>query len=56
MQKQIVVAGCRNYNDYDSAREYIEMCIKDISAKKQRDSFAVLFLLQNPFCCVKIIP
>ena len=33
MQKRIVVAGCRNYNDYDFAREYIEMCIKDIRGK-----------------------
>lgn len=33
MQKRIVVAGCRNYDDYDSAKEYIEMCIKNIRGK-----------------------
>lgn len=30
MIKRIIVAGCRDYEDYDSAKKYIEMCIKRI--------------------------
>ncbi len=30
MIKRIVVAGCRDYENYDDARAYIEMCIKEI--------------------------
>ena len=33
MIKRIVVAGCRNYNDYDNAKSYIDMCIKNIKEK-----------------------
>ena len=31
--KRIVVAGCRNYNDYSDAKEYIDFCIKNIKNK-----------------------
>ena len=30
MIKRIVVAGCRDYTDYDSAKEHSERCIKRI--------------------------
>lgn len=33
MIKRIIVAGCRDYEDYDSAKKYIEMCIKRIRKK-----------------------
>ncbi len=33
MIKRIVVAGSRNYNDYDEAKEYIDLCIKEIRNK-----------------------
>ena len=26
--KRIVVAGCRDYNDYDEAKAYIDICIE----------------------------
>ena len=29
--KRIVVAGCRDYNNYDEAKEYIDICIEKIS-------------------------
>ncbi len=28
--KRIVVAGCRNFNDYELAKEYIDFCISEI--------------------------
>ncbi len=37
--KRIVVAGCRNYNNYSEAAEYIDFCIKNI--KKE---FTLVFL------------
>ena len=30
MVKRVVVAGCRNFNDYKTAREYIDFCISKI--------------------------
>lgn len=33
MIKRIVVAGSRNYNDYDKAKEYIDLCISEIKNK-----------------------
>ncbi|MGN0571086.1 MAG: DUF2493 domain-containing protein [Candidatus Fimenecus sp.] len=39
MIKRIVVAGCREYDDYDDAKVYIEMCIKKI-----RERYALVFL------------
>lgn len=33
MIKRVVVAGCRNYTDYDDARKYIEFCLSDIMDK-----------------------
>lgn len=33
MIKRIVVAGCRGYENYDEAKEYIEMCISEIKKK-----------------------
>ena len=30
MIKRIVIAGCRNYENYDEAKKYIETCIKEI--------------------------
>lgn len=33
MIKHIVVAGCRDYENYDDAKAYIDMCIKKIRGK-----------------------
>ncbi len=33
MVKKVVVAGCREYNDYREASEFISDCIKDIREK-----------------------
>ena len=30
MIKRVVVAGCRNYKNYNEAKEYIDFCIKNI--------------------------
>lgn len=30
MLKRVVVAGCRNYNNYDEAKLYIDFCLSDI--------------------------
>jgi len=31
--KRIVIAGCRNYNNYDEAKEFIDYCLSDIKGK-----------------------
>ena len=33
MVKKIVIAGCRNYNNYDEAKEYIDLYISKIRQK-----------------------
>lgn len=33
MTKRIVVSGCRYFENYDIAKEYIDMCIKEIRQK-----------------------
>ncbi|MBR7131946.1 MAG: DUF2493 domain-containing protein [Clostridia bacterium] len=33
MIKKIVVAGCRDYQDYEQAKEYIDFCISNIKKK-----------------------
>ena len=33
MQKRVVVAGCRNYENYREAKEYIDFCISEIKGK-----------------------
>ena len=35
MVKRIVIAGCRNYNDYNTAKEYISSCLSNISKKHE---------------------
>lgn len=30
MTKRVVIAGCRNYSDYDEAKQYIEFCLTDL--------------------------
>lgn len=35
MIKRVVVAGCRDYNNYEQAREFIEICI--CKTKKEND-------------------
>ncbi len=30
MIKRIVIAGCRDYNDYDEAKSYIDFCLSNI--------------------------
>ena len=39
MVKRIVVAGCRNFNDYSVVKKYIDMCISDI-----RKHYTLIFL------------
>ena len=31
--KKVIVAGCRNYNNYSEAKAYIDFCIKSIKNK-----------------------
>lgn len=33
MIKRIIIAGCRNYNNYEEAKEYINFCISNIKFK-----------------------
>ena len=33
MIKKVVIAGCRNYNNYAEAKEYIDFCLTDIREK-----------------------
>ena len=33
MTLKVVIAGCRGYNDYDEAKEYIDSCLKNIRSK-----------------------
>ncbi len=33
MTKRIVIAGCRDYNNYEQAKEYIDFCISNIKEK-----------------------
>ena len=39
MIKRIVVAGCRYYNDYEQAKEFIEICISKI-----RKEYTLIFI------------
>ena len=33
--KRVVIAGCRDYNNYDEAKSYIDFCLSDI--RKEND-------------------
>lgn len=35
MIKRVVIAGCRDYNNYDEAKEYIDFCLSNI--RKEND-------------------
>ncbi len=35
MIKRIVIAGCRNYNDYDTAKQFIEKCISSVRKENE---------------------
>ena len=35
MVKRIVIAGCRNYNNYDEAKEFIDNCLIDINKENE---------------------
>lgn len=39
MVKKVVVAGCRDYNNYEQAKEYIDLCIKNI-----RKEYTLIFV------------
>ncbi len=39
MIKRIVVAGCRNFEDYEIAEKYIDMCIQNI-----REKYGLIFV------------
>lgn len=35
MIKRVVVAGCRDYNNYEQAREFIKICISKIKKENE---------------------
>ena len=35
MIKRVVIAGCRDYNDYDEAKRYIDLCLCDIKKENE---------------------
>lgn len=35
MVKKVVIAGCRDYNNYDEAKDYIDFCLSNI--RKEND-------------------
>ena len=35
MVKRVVIAGCRDYNNYDEAKSYIDYCISNIRKENQ---------------------
>lgn len=35
MTVRVVIAGCRDYNNYEEAREYIDLCISNIRKENQ---------------------
>ena len=39
MIKRVVIAGCRNYNNYTQARQYIDLCLSNI--RKEYDIIIV---------------
>ena len=39
MIKRVVIAGCRNYNNYTQARQYIDLCLSNI--RKEHDIIIV---------------
>lgn len=39
MIKRVVIAGCRDYNNYDEAKRYIDFCLSNI--RKQNDIIIV---------------
>ena len=49
MIKRIVVAGCRNYNNYDEAEKYINFCISGI-----RNKYTLIFLSGDCKCADKL--
>ncbi len=57
--KRVVIAGCRDYNDYDEAKEYIDLCLSDIRVQNDiiivsggargADSLGELYASENGF-------
>ena len=35
MMKRVVIAVCRDYNNYNEAKEYIDFCISEIRKKNE---------------------
>ena len=35
MVKRVVIAGCRDYNDYKEAKEYIDFCLSNIRKENE---------------------
>jgi len=33
--KRVVIAGCRNYNNYDEAKPYIDFCLSNIRKESE---------------------
>lgn len=59
MKKRIIVAGCRFYENYEQAKEYINYCISEIRTKytlifvsggcKGADSLGELYAIENEY-------
>lgn len=35
MTKRVVIAGCRDYNNYDEAKKFIDVCIRNIRKENE---------------------
>ncbi len=59
MIKRVVVAGCRDYDDYNEAKKYIDFCISEIRKKykivfissgcRGADIFGERYAMENGF-------
>ncbi|MBR6651149.1 MAG: DUF2493 domain-containing protein [Clostridia bacterium] len=59
MIKRIVIAGCRNYNDYEQAKIFIDNCLREMRKKhtivivsgcsKGADSIGERYAIENGF-------
>ena len=66
MIKRIVIAGCRNFKDYEQASEYIDICITEIRKRyslvfvsggcQGADIIGEKYAKENGFAIEKILP
>ena len=60
---RVVIAGCRDYNNYDEAKEYIDFCLKNIRSENKiviisgcasgADALGERYALENGFAIEK---